>query len=75
VVKSPIVADELRLRVVQMADIVFSRILRATRIQQLPHPMLERDRVVAFGISLQLFSKYQPTFESGYQLSSIRTCM
>jgi hypothetical protein len=42
------VVDERRLCLVQVADIVFGWILRAARIQQCPHSVLEFKRVVAF---------------------------
>jgi hypothetical protein len=43
------VIEERRLCVVEVADIVLGRIFGAARIHQFPNPMLELDRIVAFG--------------------------
>src|SRR5262249_19750607 len=47
-VQAPIVFNERRLRVVQMADVVFGRILRTARVQQFPYARLKFERVMAF---------------------------
>jgi hypothetical protein len=39
-IQAPVMANEGRLCLVQVADIVFGWILRAPRVQQCPHPML-----------------------------------
>jgi hypothetical protein len=47
-IQPPIVFNQRRLCVVQMADVMLGRILRTARIQQFPHAMLKFSRVVAF---------------------------
>ena len=53
-IKALVVIDERRLCLVQVADIVFGRILRAARVQQCPHSMLEFERVVALADNVVL---------------------
>jgi hypothetical protein len=43
-VERPVVVHQPRLRVVQMADVVFGRILRAPLIEDAPHLMLDLHR-------------------------------
>ena len=47
-IKVFVVVDQFRLCVVQMAEVVLSWELRATRVQQLPHLVFQFVRVVAF---------------------------
>ena len=53
-IKVLVVIDECRLCIVQVANVVLGRIFRATCIQQLPHPMLQFERVVAFANNVVL---------------------
>jgi hypothetical protein len=53
-IQAPVMSDERRFCLVQVADIVFGWILRAPRVQQCPHPMLEFHRVVALADNIVL---------------------
>jgi hypothetical protein len=45
-VKAAIVIDQRRFRLVEVANIMFGRVLRTARVQQFPHTMLEFHRVI-----------------------------
>ena len=64
--------DQRRLRLVEVANIMFGRVLRTAPVQQFPHPTLEFHRVVAFADNIILM-KYMTEKMSIIELMDDRT--
>jgi hypothetical protein len=71
-VKAAIVIDQRRLRLIEVANIMFGRVLRTAPVQQFPHATLEFHRVVAFADNIILM-KYMTEKMSVIELMDDRT--